>query len=373
MGLISAEVEVNLNCNTFQHYERLGYEIPRYADKYGNLKFKRGTKIIVNVADLPKGATVYVDVQCDYCKTVKKLMYSDYQKTNHDGLCYCKNCASKVLKSGKNSHFWNSNLTEEERSDSRNYPEYYNFIKKVLARDNYTCQCCYKTLSGDAQVHHLNGYNWYKEGRTDETNAVTLCENCHRNFHIKYGRGNNTREQYEEWIGCAFVELERYNGVLNTARKIYCFEDDKVYDGASQLSETLGCKYESYIYNICNNVKKHNSIKGKHLIWYDVYLQNTDEENEAYLKSKKNHNEIEVICLNSLEIFESGASAAKIIGDNKRCSNITRACKSKGSTYKHPITNEKLYWRYYDEYQSYDEKIKQELKNQYYTGSFLLK
>ena len=68
MGIITKEAEVTLNNNTFQYYENLGYEIPRYKNKRGKLKIKRNTKIVVKVDDLPKGAVVLVDVQCDCCK-----------------------------------------------------------------------------------------------------------------------------------------------------------------------------------------------------------------------------------------------------------------------------------------------------------------
>ena len=32
------------------------------------------------------------------------------------------------------------------------------------------------------------------------TNGVTLCEDCHKEFHKIYGYGNNTEKQYEEFI-----------------------------------------------------------------------------------------------------------------------------------------------------------------------------
>ena len=48
----------------------------------------------------------------------------------------------------------------------------------MLLRDKYTCKCC-GHRGGTLEVHHLNGYNWFVEGRTDETNAVVLCQNCH--------------------------------------------------------------------------------------------------------------------------------------------------------------------------------------------------
>lgn len=48
-------------------------------------------------------------------------------------------------------------------------------------------------------AHHLNGWNWCEEGRYDVDNGVTLCESCHLDFHNKYGYGNNTEAQFEQY------------------------------------------------------------------------------------------------------------------------------------------------------------------------------
>ena len=69
----------------------------------------------------------------------------------------------------------------------------------VFKRDNYTCRCCGKDTHNNVS-HHLDGYNWCIEKRLDVDNGVTLCESCHKEFHSIYGYGNNTKEQFEEWI-----------------------------------------------------------------------------------------------------------------------------------------------------------------------------
>lgn len=79
----------------------------------------------------------------------------------------------------------------------------------LFERDGYICQCCgNKSGKGNPiklNAHHLNGYHWCKEERYDINNGVTLCEYCHDakyigSFHNIYGRKNNTREQFEEFL-----------------------------------------------------------------------------------------------------------------------------------------------------------------------------
>ena len=53
---------------------------------------------------------------------------------------------------------------------------------------------------GNLEAHHKDGYGWCVERRIDVTNGVTLCEECHINFHKIYGYRDSTEEQYEEWI-----------------------------------------------------------------------------------------------------------------------------------------------------------------------------
>ena len=98
----------------------------------------------------------------------------------------------------KNNYKSKYNKTQEEKDRERLYPEYKDFIEKVLIRDKYKCRYCGKEIN--LNVHHSDGYNWCKEKRTDETNGITLCKTCHKEFHSIYGYGNNTKEQFKEWI-----------------------------------------------------------------------------------------------------------------------------------------------------------------------------
>ncbi|WP_455793600.1 HNH endonuclease [Clostridium butyricum] len=350
MGLISKEVEVTLNSMNIKYYEDLGYEIPRRRNN-GRLSTPRGTKILVKVEDLPKCSNIRVKVKCDCCNKEYDIIYQEYSKQNHNKKIYCNKCSSKILISGEKHFNWNFDLTEEERNQKRKYSEYTEFVKKVLKRDNYTCKCCDKHTN-NAEVHHLDGYDWCKQKRTDETNGITLCKTCHKNFHTIYGYGNNTREQFEEWIGHAIGELEKYNGKLPTARKVYCIEEDKIYDSIEELAQKWGLKSISSIYNVCDHRKTkkgyRKSIQGKHILWLDEYEKCTEADILKYLNWCKPNNKKEIYCITTGKLFNSTMEASRYYN----CCNtsICQCCTGKRNYCGKLEDGTKLQWQYYEDY-----------------------
>ncbi|CEN81343.1 Uncharacterised protein [[Clostridium] sordellii] len=155
-------------------------------------------------------------VKCSNCnKTISRSRYKINTHNNH----FCsKECFGeynsihlrgennpvygKILLSirGENSPHWKEDLTEDEREGKRCMPGYKAFVLNVFRRDGFKCECCGDDKGGNLVAHHLNSYNWDKENRTNPNNGVTLCETCHKEFHRKYGNGNNTREQFIEFI-----------------------------------------------------------------------------------------------------------------------------------------------------------------------------
>ena len=358
MGLLSTEAEVGV-CNSSQkYYESLGYCIPKIYKNY-QLLTPRGTKIKVKVCDLKRGSTALVDVECDCCKRVKEMKYATYMRIRKDdGTTYCHAGYSKLFNSGENSSLWNPNLSEEERIRGRNYPEYHEFIQRVLKRDHYTCQCCNSKSNGNVVVHHLDGYNWCKEKRTDDTNGITLCEDCHINFHSIYGQGDNTKEQFEEWVGRKII-LDKYNGEKIRRRMVYCFEDDCIYKDIEEASEKQSTCLGS-ISKTCRG--ETNSAGGKHYIWYDKYLELSDEE-----KIKWANKEVGtpipkgVVCITLGKIFTSLHSAEnEMIKFSARRLGINRCCEGKAPRAGKLPDGTPLIWMYYEDFL----KLPQEEQNE---------
>ena len=257
VSLVSEYAEVKLHGKNFKYYENLGYEIPKQYNIYGKLTTPKDTTITVKVDDLPKTSTAKVEICCDKCGKTRIIRYDIYNKHNHDGKTYCKGCAAKEYRSGENHYQWKHNKSNEERVKGRDYHEYDEFIKRVLCRDNFTCQCCGAT-NCRLNVHHLNGYDWYIEGRIDDTNGISLCENCHKNFHSIYGYGNNTKEQFEEWIGYLLDNFKKYDGVIPPLREVYCFETNQVYQNVFETAQEFNITDMSV--RLCCNRKYRRGI-----------------------------------------------------------------------------------------------------------------
>jgi hypothetical protein len=101
-------------------------------------------------------------------------------------------------RSGPLSPTWKHDKTNEERINKRCYTDYYYWRKKTYKRDNYTCMLC-GDRGGVLNAHHIESYNSNKDLRTKLSNSIILCVKCHKDFHHQYGRGYNTREQFNEY------------------------------------------------------------------------------------------------------------------------------------------------------------------------------
>lgn len=129
------------------------------------------------------------------CGHEYKTSYSSFIESKYK---VCKEC-QKYLCVGENAYNWKGGIYTNERDHFTSTFEYKKWVSDVYKRDNYTCKCCDK-YGHKLNAHHLDGYNWCVEKRTDVDNGITLCEDCHKEFHKIYGYGDNTKEQYEEWI-----------------------------------------------------------------------------------------------------------------------------------------------------------------------------
>ena len=136
---------------------------------------------------------------CDYCgKTSNQNPYEFNKSSNHYCSTQCKADYQSDYLVGENNPNWNGILTKEDRMSRRLLPGYSEFTQYVRLRDKFTCRKCSEPNS--SVVHHLNSYHWDTENRVNPDNCVTLCAECHKEFHTRYGYRDNTRQQFEDYL-----------------------------------------------------------------------------------------------------------------------------------------------------------------------------
>lgn len=104
----------------------------------------------------------------------------------------------------KENHWnWNEGISSEI-DEIKSSIEYRLWRESVFARDGYTCQKCGDMNGGGKTVklnaHHILNFIQYPELRTAIDNGITFCEDCHKLFHKKYGKKNNTKDQLLKFV-----------------------------------------------------------------------------------------------------------------------------------------------------------------------------
>lgn len=332
--LLTKEVEVKIGTKNKQYYIDKGYDVPIVKKIIYNKKgwinqtryvTPRGSKITVKVEDLLDTCEEPIYYQCDNCEEVfHTTIYWIRHRTYNDGKLYCQRCSAKIYNSGENCHLYNHNKTEEERINGRNSREDYEWKLGVLQRDNYICFKCKEKCNSNAVAHHIDGYNWCKDRRYDITNGVCLCDKCHDEFHAIYGYGNNTKEQFEEWINC---KIDNNILVLKDNvyyRQYYCLEDKELLFDLAHLCRIGKIKSPSKIRECCKDYTK--TYKGKHYVYYEDYLQLTEKEIQEIISNTKSKTR-KVVCIEDKLIFDSILQASKKYGI--ATSNIVNCCKGR--------------------------------------------
>lgn len=353
MGILSEEVEVNLWSSNISYYEELGYQIPRRIDNRGRNAVSIGSKIKVKIEHLRKGSHQLIDVCCDNCGKQYQIEYRNYNNYLRDNKLYCYNCTMTLFFSGENHHNWNYDLTEEDRERHRQGKDYIIFLNSVLERDKYLCCCC--GSHNNLHVHHLDGYNWCKEKRTDVTNGITLCKECHGNFHSIYGYGDNTKEQFEEWINRK-INPEYYTSNNIIDREYIIHENGMVFDTKADLHKYLKCRKsritDLYVNGVIDKTHKAYATKGYHVFYKDQYDLLSREELEYMTSNIKSP---AVVLLNTKTVYNTTLDAEKDYNVLSKC--ILECCSGRNKSSGIDSNGIPLVWVYkkdYDKMSSYD-------------------
>ena len=354
--LLTKNVEVGVSSGNYKHYEKLGYEIPKHYDSgHKKWKFIRGAKICVKVEDLMI-SSVKVRVKCDICGEEKEVIYQGYLNNKHKDKDYCAACAAKVFNSGENSFRWNPNMTDEERmivnskSRRKHVDGYSSFMQAVMKRDKYCCVVCGKRAK-ELHVHHLNGFSYDKENRTNPENAVTLCKKCHDEFHSIYGKENNTKEQFEKYDG-NIIDNTTYIYGLSPLKKVVFLNTGEIYNTLKDCATDLGVDVKR-IYDVCTHKKY--SVNDYHFMYLEEYEQ-TPKNMIKYAHTYQGHNSYgegcskKVKCITTGEIFDCISDASeKYLKSRKNDGRIAMCCNGKRHYVGKLEDGTKLVWEWYDQ------------------------
>jgi len=104
--------------------------------------------------------------------------------------CYRSECSKlrltegNKLRVGEKHPKWDPTKSNKERYRLRKNKISYVRIE-AFERDNYTCQCCLKR-GLNLNAHHIAPFSTNIELRYDVNNLITLCVDCHKQYHKQY-------------------------------------------------------------------------------------------------------------------------------------------------------------------------------------------
>lgn len=146
-----------------------------------------------------------VTLQCAYCGKDTRRKPNEIKDNK---MFFCSRACQGRWKSEnqrQESHYnWNPDLDREGRAALRKSREMDEWRTSVFHGDLFMCQACECTGSGLNAHHIINFEALFTNGRKDiildTDNGITLCAECHREYHHEYGNKNNNEDQLWEFI-----------------------------------------------------------------------------------------------------------------------------------------------------------------------------
>ena len=147
-----------------------------------------GRLVVVSRAGNSRRGKARWRVKCDCCE--ERVISGDNLRSGHTTSCGCYNREVLSAQRGDKHPSWKPELTQEDR-DRRRLGTPTNLAGRVLAqqircRDRATCLVC--GAPNSTHVHHLQPWAAHRDLRYNPANLVTLCKECHYQFHQLYGK-----------------------------------------------------------------------------------------------------------------------------------------------------------------------------------------
>lgn len=150
--------------------------------------------------------TSYLNSKKTGCPHCKKISISFHQRGKEVSPETCKKLSIKAkgrkgtLKDrfGPDHPAFKGNLGRDFKNLSYVYYQWRNQVKAIFDRK------CPFTGSAKVAVHHLDSWDWCEEKRYEVSNGICISWDLHKQFHDTYGYGNNTQEQFWEFVETQF-------------------------------------------------------------------------------------------------------------------------------------------------------------------------
>jgi hypothetical protein len=230
MAIRENEVLITLHNKIIKHYEELGYDIPKYIDKKGRAKVKKGTKILVKTKDLTKKSNVKVTKICDDCG---KISYNQpfsnltRYRDKSDSRDRCVKCGNihkeKLIK--ENVPYERSleyySITNNKKYLLTEFSEKNNILPSKIfkgSNDEYLWSCgkCKSefTTSANSRTYLKSNCPFCSGKRVNETNCLAkvnpnLSKEWHPTKNGKLTPYNVTKHSNKDiWWKCQTCEYE---------------------------------------------------------------------------------------------------------------------------------------------------------------------
>lgn len=135
------------------------------------------------------------------CGNVSKTSYANFSRGAR-----CRKCGYEKLRKYRNK--------EDKPSALRSSYEYRKWRDAVLKRDANACKKC-GVQDWTLNAHHVRNFHSAENLRFDVNNGVTLCGDCHNEFHSIYGNRENDGTQIMEFL---FGKVED-NPIYDTSKE----------------------------------------------------------------------------------------------------------------------------------------------------------
>lgn len=164
-------------------------------------------------------------------------------------------------------------------------------VKKI-----YNFQCFLTGTSDDLQSHHLEGWSKSEEKRYDVSNGVCLAKPVHKQFHNIYGLGDNTTEQFEQFI----LDFYPHVAAKYEYPAKYPWNQDSVFLRQTPFVEEVDvenmkdrqkthCEKAEIAFHELTHSRNHEWVSGEYLTVYSPCVVRCNIHNQEFSTTFRNY------------------------------------------------------------------------------------